>query len=78
MTIRGIYGDEWQKFHPDQFVCIWQFDCSNGLEYYCDGKAGDIPVILGGESLEDFVLEPVNDMGEAMTMADAIERKEKL
>ena len=75
MTIYGLYADEWPKFHPDQFVNIWQFDHCNGLEFYGDGKAGDVPLILGGEALESFVLEPVTELGEAMTVADAIARR---
>jgi hypothetical protein len=78
MTICGLYADEWQKFHPDQFVNIWQFDHCNGLEFYGDGKAGDVPAILGGEDLGDFALEPVNDLGETMTVADAIARRNEI
>jgi hypothetical protein len=80
MLIKGIYADEWQKFHPDQFVNVWWFAHYDGrkLEFYCDGRAADVPLMLGGEDLEDFVLEPVTDLGETMTVADAIARKNEL
>jgi len=79
MSIKGIHASDWQQFHPDQFVNIWRFSYSDDrdLTFYCDGRASDVLAILGGEDLEDFVLEPVDDLGVPMTVKDSIDRNDE-
>jgi|GEM_PF-1870193 len=80
MTVKGIHATDWQQFHPDQFVNIWQFSYSDDrdLTFYCDGRISDVLAILGGKDLEDFVLEPVDDLGVPMTVKDSIDRNDEL
>ena len=72
MSIKGIYATEWQKFQPDQFVNIWQVSYEDKLNFYCEGKSSDIGEILSDKDLEDFVLEPVDEEGNVMPLAQAI------
>jgi len=42
------------------------------LTFYCDGRISDVLAILGGKDIDDFVLEPVDDLGVVMTVNDSI------
>jgi hypothetical protein len=70
--MKGISASEWQKFQPDQFVNIWQVSYEDKLNFYCEGKSSDIGEILSDKDLEDFVLEPVDEEGNVMPLAQAI------
>lgn len=74
MDVHGIYASEWEKFHPEQFVSVWQFQDYIRLNFYGTADASQIPEYLADEDLDDFVLEPIKEEGEAILLADAISR----
>jgi len=79
MTIEvdGIYASEWKKFHPEQFVSVWQFQDSIRLNFYGTADISQIPEYLADEDLDDFVLQPTDDEGNQIPLKEAIELGKK-
>ncbi len=72
MAIKGIYASEWEKFHPQQFVNIWTFEFDNRLVFWGTATTSDIPQDLADQDLDDFVLEPTDEIGNSISLAEAI------
>jgi len=77
MDVHGIYASEWEKFHPEQFVNIWQFQDYIRLNIWGTSKTLCIPEYLADEDLDDFVLEPIDDEGNAIPLKEALELGKK-
>lgn len=82
MNIEGVYGSEWEKFHPEQFISIWKLEeyivnFKVRLVIWGYSKASNIPEYLSGKEFDDFILEPINEIGGAISLVEAIERREK-
>jgi hypothetical protein len=66
--IGGIYGDEYQQFNRDQWVNVYRRDSCDRAIYYATMQIDDLK---WREDLEDFLLEPVTEMGEVMSVEEA-------
>jgi hypothetical protein len=66
--IGGIYGDEYKQFHPEQWVNVYKRDCIDRAIYYATMQIDDLKC---REDLEDFLLEPVTEIGDVMSVEEA-------
>lgn len=66
--IGGIYGDEYQQFNRDQWVNVYRRDSCDRAIYYATMQIDDLK---WRENLEDFLLEPVTEMGDVMSVEEA-------
>ncbi|TYQ29187.1 hypothetical protein PseudUWO311_03395 [Pseudanabaena sp. UWO311] len=67
--IKGIYGDEYQQFQPEQWVNVYRRDSCDRAIYYATMQIDDLK--WRDEPLEDFLLEPVTEMGDVMSVEEA-------
>jgi hypothetical protein len=66
--IGGIYGDEYKQFHPEQWVNVYKRDCIDRAIYYATMQIDDLK---WREDLEDFLLEPITETGDVMSVEEA-------
>ncbi|WP_434683990.1 hypothetical protein [Pseudanabaena minima] len=66
--VKGIYGDEYKQFKGDQWVNVYRRDCMDRAIYYATMQIDDLKC---REDLEDFLLEPVTEMGDVMSVEEA-------
>jgi hypothetical protein len=67
MSIRGVYGDELHLFSPKQWVNVYVNQCDRAI-YYMSCQVEDLK---DDDDLDEFLLEPTNEHGEIMTVAEA-------
>ncbi len=67
MSIKGIYGDESHLFSPKQWVNVYVNQCDRAI-YYMTCQLEDLE---NNDELEEFLLEPINEDGEIMSVAEA-------
>ena len=67
MSIKGIYGDESHLFSPKQWVNVYVNQCDRAV-YYCTTQVKYLKDI---DDIEDFLLEPVTEDGDLMTVTEA-------
>jgi hypothetical protein len=67
MSISGIYGDEAHLFGPKQWVNVYTNQCDHAI-FYMSCQVEDLKY---NDDLEDFLLEPINEDGEIMPVAEA-------
>ncbi|MCA6521756.1 MAG: hypothetical protein IM596_07855 [Pseudanabaena sp. M051S1SP2A07QC] len=69
MSIKGIYGDECHLFSPEQWCNVYVNQCE--LPYYSTTQVKYLEH-QPDYDLEDFLLEPINEDGELITVAEAM------
>jgi hypothetical protein len=67
--VKGIYGDEYQQFKDEQWVNVYRRDCTDRAIYYATMQIDDLK--WRDDPLEDFLLEPVTEDGEVMSVEEA-------
>ena len=68
--VKGIYGDEYKQFKGDQWVNVYRRDCMDRAIYYATMQIDDLKW-EEDEDLEDFLLEPITEDGEVMSVEEA-------
>ena len=68
-VIKGIYGDESHLFSPKQWVNVYVNQCDRAV-YYCTTRVKYLKQEPDYD-LEDFLLEPITEDGEIMSVAEA-------
>lgn len=65
--IKGIYADEADKLHPEQWVNVYQIDVCGRATYYdsCQVKELDL------DYPEEYGLEPTDEYGNLMSLKEA-------
>jgi hypothetical protein len=68
--IKGIYGDESHLFSPEQWVNVYVNQCDRAV-YYSTTQVKYLKQEPDYD-LEDFLLEPVTEDGEVMSVKEAM------
>lgn len=75
MRINGVPAEEAYRFHPEQWVNLWlfQYNGSNDVSFYCCSQVWNLAEAIGDYDIDEFVLEPVTEDGEEMSLQQAID-----
>lgn len=71
--IHGIWSDEADRFHPDQWVNVWLVHACQTSEFYCSAQVKDLPELMADH--DEYGLEPTDEDGTVMTVSEAVRRK---
>lgn len=70
--IKGIYGDEYEKFHSEQWVNVYANECDRAV-YYATTQVKHLKEL---DDLDEFLMEPITEEGELMTVTEAMAKNE--
>ena len=71
MSIKGIYGDEAHLFSPEQWVNIYINQCDRAIYY----ETTQVKYLKDENNyeLDEFLLEPITEDDEIMSVAEAMQ-----
>jgi hypothetical protein len=73
--IQGIWLDEAEKFHPEQWVNVYEVSAV-GVIYSCSCQVADLNKL--SEGFWEYGLEPTDENGNPISVKAAIARKNSL
>lgn len=66
--IKGIYADEADKLHPEQWVNVYQIDVTDGAIYHSSCQVKELNL----DDSEEYGLEPTDEDGNLMSVKQAL------
>jgi len=71
--IHGIWGDEADRFHPEQCVNVWLVHVWQAAEFYCSAQVKDLPELMADH--DEYGLEPIDEDGTVIAVVEAVQRR---
>jgi hypothetical protein len=68
MRIKGIYADESERFHPEQWVNVYELDVCGRTVFYCSCQVKDLDL----DDEEEYGLEPTDADGNVISVKTAL------
>jgi hypothetical protein len=65
--IKGIYADEADKLHPEQWVNVYQIDVCGRATFYCSCQVKELDL----DDPEEYGLEPIDEDGNLISLKKA-------
>jgi hypothetical protein len=64
--IKGIYADEADKLHPEQWVNVYELDMCGRATFYCSCQVKELDL----DDPEEYGLEPIDEDGNLMSIKE--------